>query len=169
MSEKLKIGFVGSGGMAAKHMEGISRFKDVEVAAFCDVRLETAQKMAELHGGKAFDKPAEMFKDVKLDAVFLMLPPFAHGEPEMLAIKHKVPFLVEKPVGKDPGLIREIGQEVEKAMLLTCVGYMNRYRKGVQRAKELLKENPPVVVYGGWLNGGVGANGRRPKLAEHGI
>jgi predicted dehydrogenase len=166
VAEKIQVGFVGSGGMAAAHVKAMKPFEDVAFAAFCDVRLEAAQKMAAEHGGKAFSKPADMFENAKLDAVFLLLPPFAHGEPELLALKHKVPFFVEKPVGKDPGSINEISQEVNKSGLLTCVGYMNRHRKSVQRAKELLAANPPVVVYGGWLGGGAG---KRPKLAESGI
>ena len=165
-SDKFKIGFIGIGGMAANHTKAMKGFADVEFSAFCDVRLEAAEKMAAEHGGKAFAKPADMFQNVKLDAVFLLLPPFAHGEPELLALKHKVPFFVEKPVGNDAGLIREISQEVEKSNVLSCVGYMNRHRKSVLRAKELLAENPPVVAYGGWLGGGAG---KRPKLADAGI
>jgi len=166
VAEKFKVGFVGAGGMAAAHVKAMKGFEDVEFAAFCDVRLEAAQKMTAENGGVAFNKPAEMFQNVKLDAVFLLLPPFAHGEPELLAMKHKVPFFVEKPVGKDPGLINEISQEADKSGVMSCVGYMNRHRKSVQRAKELFVANPPVVVYGGWLGGGAG---KRPKLAESGI
>jgi myo-inositol 2-dehydrogenase / D-chiro-inositol 1-dehydrogenase len=166
VADKLQVGFVGAGGMAANHVKAMQKFDDVAFAAFCDVRLEAAQKIATEHGGKAFSKPADMFQNTKLDAVFLLLPPFAHGEPEMLALKHKVPFFVEKPVGKDAGLINEISQEVDKAGLLTCVGYMNRHRKSVQRAKELFSANPPVVAYGGWFSGGAG---KRPKLADSGI
>jgi myo-inositol 2-dehydrogenase / D-chiro-inositol 1-dehydrogenase len=166
VAEQIQVGFVGAGGMAAAHVKAMQKFEDVKFAAFCDVRLEAAQKMATEHGGVAYSKLSEMFQNTKLDAVFLLLPPFAHGEPEFLALKHKVPFFVEKPVGKDAGLITEIGQEVERSGLLTCVGYMNRHRKSVQRAKELLTENPAVVVYGGWLSGGAG---KRPKLAESGI
>jgi myo-inositol 2-dehydrogenase/D-chiro-inositol 1-dehydrogenase len=166
VADKFQVGFVGSGGMAAAHVGAMKNFADVNFAAFCDVRLEAAQKMATEYNAKAFNKPADMLKDVKLDAVFLLLPPFAHGEPELLAIKHKVPFFVEKPVGKDPGLINEISQEVEKSGVLSCVGYMNRHRKSVQRSKELFAVNPPVVVYGGWLGGGAG---KRPKLADAGI
>ena len=166
MAEKFKVGFVGSGGMAAAHTKAMKPFEDVEFAAFCDVRLEAAQKMTAEFGGQAFNKPADMFQNTKLDAVFLLLPPFAHGEPELLAMKHKVPFFVEKPVGKDPGLINEISQEADKSGVISCVGYMNRHRKSVQRAKELFAVNPPVVVYGGWLGGGAG---KRPKLADAGI
>ncbi|HYF49613.1 MAG TPA: Gfo/Idh/MocA family oxidoreductase [Planctomycetota bacterium] len=166
MADKLNVGFIGSGGMANAHVTAMKKFDDVKFAAFCDVRLEAAQKFATEHGGQAFNKPADMFQNVKLDAVFLLLPPFAHGEPEFLAMKHKVPFFVEKPVGKDAGLINEISQEVQKSGILSCVGYMNRHRKSVQRAKELLEQNPAVVAYGGWLGGGAG---KRPKLAEYGI
>jgi len=150
---KLKVGFIGSGGMAKAHIGPVKAIQNVEVAAFCDVMLSHAESMVQEHGGKAFATPKEMFEAVKLDAVFILLPPFAHGDAEMEAIKHGVPFFVEKPISNDLGLSREIAAETEKVRLITCAGYMNRYRKSINRARELLQADPAVLVYGGWIGG----------------
>src|SRR5262249_36713213 len=88
---------------------------------------------------------------------YIILPPFAHGPAERAAIERGVPFFVEKPVGNDLGVCREIAQEVERRGLLTAVGYMTRYRKSVQAARGILKEDPAVAAHGGWI-------GRAPKM-----
>jgi predicted dehydrogenase len=90
---------------------------------------------------------------VEVDAVYILLPPFAHGPAELACLARRKPFFVEKPVGLDWGRTREIAGEVERSGLLTGAGYMNRYRAGVQRARALLQADPAALVYGGWIGG----------------
>ncbi len=151
--EKVRVGFIGSGGMAEAHLRGLPSFPDVEIAAFCDVVPAKAEKLAEQYGAKAYPRPGEMFGAAKLDCVYILLPPFAHGEPERAAVQAKVPFFVEKPIGMDLPVLREIAAAVKAADLLTGAGYMNRYRKSVQRARDLFQQDPPILAYGGWLGG----------------
>jgi predicted dehydrogenase len=153
MPEKLKIGFIGTGGIAGSHIPNLQKRDDVELAAFCDVVAERAEARANEFGAKAFTSVTEMLDAVKLDAAYLCLPPFAHGEPEFACIERNVPFFIEKPVGDDIGAIKEIADAVEKANLLTSVGYMNRYRHSVNRAREHGQSHPFVQVHGGWIGG----------------
>jgi predicted dehydrogenase len=101
--KKLRIGFIGSGGMADAHLKGLSdaeRFPDVQIATFCDVVLERAQAQCEkypAHEPKAYSSPSQMMAEAGLDACYVLLPPFAHGEAERACIEHNVPFLVENP------------------------------------------------------------------------
>jgi Predicted dehydrogenases and related proteins len=129
-SKVVRIGFVGCGGIAQAHMDALSKIEGVQLVAFCDIVPEKAKAAAKKHGGKAFTKVKQMLKSVEVDALFFCLPPFAHGD-ELLAIEHGIPFFVEKPVGLDLGLIREIAACVREKNLLTSVGYMNRYRRSV--------------------------------------
>lgn len=149
----LQIGIIGTGGIAKAHLEGLVKMDGVKIAGFCDVVLERAAAAAEKHGGKSYESAAMMLDDLQLDAVWICLPPFAHGDAERQALSHRIPFFVEKPVGLDAGVCREIAAEVEKTGLLTGVGYMNRYRRSVQRGRECLREDPPVLGYGGWIGG----------------
>jgi myo-inositol 2-dehydrogenase/D-chiro-inositol 1-dehydrogenase len=151
--EKVRVGFIGSGGMAKAHLEGLPSFPDVEIAAFCDVAPAKAKQLAEKHAARAYSEPEAMFDDQRLDCVYILLPPFAHGDAEFAAIQAKVPFFVEKPIGLDLHLLRHIAAGVEETGLLTAVGYMTRYRKSVQRAREVFQQDAPVLAYGGWLGG----------------
>src|SRR5438270_101347 len=115
MPEKVRVGFIGSGGMAEAHLRGLPTFPDVEIASFCDVVAAKAEKLAAEYGAKAFSDPRQMLSAEKLDCVYILLPPFAHGEAEQAAIEAKVPFFVEKPIGMDIPVLREIASGVRAA------------------------------------------------------
>jgi predicted dehydrogenase len=138
----------------ARGAEGPGR----EGRRLCDLNLELAEKRAAEHGGKAFKDAREMFDAVKLDAVFLNLPPFAHGA-ELEAVKRGIAFFVEKPINLYLGQAKEIAAAVAEKKIVTCAGYMNRYRKSVNRVRELVANDPVIFMTGGWI-------GASPKPRE---
>jgi len=153
MVEKVRVGFVGCGGIAVSHLKGLVKNPYVTLVAFCDVNLDRAKTVAKQFGTEdaaVFNKSEKMFKDVRLHAVYFCLPPFAHGT-EFEAIERGIPFFVEKPVNLYLDQAREISSAAERKRVLTSVGYMNRYRKGVQKVRDLLNEDPPILVLGGWI------------------
>lgn len=159
MPAKVKVGFVGSGGMAEAHAKPLSSRSDAKVVAFCDLELSRAQAIADRYGAQAFKKPTEMLDSVQLDAVYVCLPPFAHGV-EFELVERGLPFFVEKPINLDLGQAREIAAAVESKKLLTAAGYMNRYRKGVQKVRAILAKDPAIMLTGGWIGG-------TPKVPAH--
>jgi hypothetical protein len=64
-----------------------------------------------------------MLETQQLDAVYVCIPPFAHGEPELDLIRRGIPFFVEKPVSLGLDVAEEIAAAVSKAKLITGVGY----------------------------------------------
>ncbi len=152
---KINVGFIGCGGIAIEHMKGLTKNPYVSMVAFCDVNLNRAKMAAEkfgIEGARFFNKVEEMFEKVEIDAAYFCLPPFAHGS-EIVAIEHNVPFFVEKPVDLYLDRARKIASAVEKKNIITSVGYMNRYRKSVKTVKEVLREDPPILFFGGWIGG----------------
>ena len=153
MANLLRIGFIGAGGMAREHAKDLQAMNDVVIATVTDVVPERATALAASLSAETYGTPEQMLRDAGLDAVYILLPPFAHGEAERAVLAARVPFFIEKPVGLDLGLSRELAREVEHSGLLTCAGYMNRLRKGVNRARDLLTADPAVLVHGGWIGG----------------
>ncbi len=153
MAKIVRLGFVGAGGMAKAHTDALKTVPDVEIAAFTDVSRPRAEAMAAEWKATVYDTPAQMMAEGGLDAVYILLPPFAHGEAERAALTHRLPFFVEKPIGLDLGMVKELAAEVEHQGLLTGAGYMNRYRKSVQTARERLQSDPAILAYGGWWGG----------------
>jgi predicted dehydrogenase len=153
MPKHFRLGFIGAGGMTKAHTDAMSGFTDVSFAAFCDVKKDKAKAMAERFGAEAFTDPAKMLAAMQLDAVWITLPPFAHGDAEAAAIAAQVPFFIEKPINKDVKQAAKIAAAVEQAGLITCAGYMNRYRRSVEAAQKLLAADPVAYACGGWLGG----------------
>jgi len=155
MADKVRLGFVGCGGIAEAHMKEIVKNPDAEIVAFCDINLRRAEKMSKEYGGadaQIFGDAKSMLDKVSLDAVYFCLPPSAHGA-EFESVKRGIPFFVEKPINLYLDQATKIAEAVENRNLLTSVGYMNRYRKGINKVRELLKEDAPILFLGGWIGG----------------
>src|SRR5690625_391269 len=95
----IRVGVVGAGGMAQNHLQNVTEMDDAEIVAVCDIVQENAEKATQQYGGKAFSNFEEMLDNEPLDALFLCVPPFAHGEMEEQAASRGIHVLVEKPVG----------------------------------------------------------------------
>jgi len=150
---KVRLGFVGCGGIAVHHLKGIVKNPYAKLVAFCDINLDRARMIAKEYGDKeaaTFSSAEKMFKEATIDAAYFCLPPFAHGA-EFEAIDRNIPFFVEKPINLYLDQAREIADAVERKGLMTSVGYMNRYRRGVQKAQEIFREDPPILILGGWI------------------
>jgi predicted dehydrogenase len=167
LTDKIKVGFVGCGGISSYHLESLAKNPHVNLVSFCDINLKRAKTTAKKFGGvkaTAFSNAEHMFKETNLDAAYFCLPPFAHGA-EMEAVNREIPFFVEKPVGLYINQSEDISAAVTKKQLITSVGYMSRYRQGTQKVREILKDDPPVLVLGGWISGG--GSGPKPDVPLH--
>ncbi len=157
MSDKVKLAFIGSGGIVRSHLEhGLKHFEDVEFVGWCDLNPETAAARREQVGGQGeiYTDAVQMLDEAQPDAVYIMLPPYAHGPSEDLVIARGLPFFIEKPVAIDTETAEKVMEGVAEKGVLTAVGYMTRYRKSVQRVLGLLQVQEPVLMHGGWLGGG---------------
>ena len=153
LAKKLKIGFVGCGRQANIHLQELKNNSKVELVAFCDIIKNKAKVSCKRFGTKktlVFDDAETMFKQQTLDAVYFILPPFAHGI-EFEAIDRNIPFFIEKPINLYLDQAEEISKEISKKQLITSVGYMNRYRNGVQKIHKLMENENPLLILGGWV------------------
>lgn len=149
----MRISFIGTGGIARRHAQGLAGMQGVTFVGAYDAAGDRAAAFAAQYGGEPYAGVEEMLDRSKPDAVWICLPPFAHGEAELAALARGIPFLVEKPIAHSLDTARRILERVEATGTLAAAGYMNRYRRGVARARELLAQDPPVLVHGGWVGG----------------
>ena len=101
MLSKVRIGMVGAGAVAARHVRTLLAMDGVEVAAVADPALERAGELAAEAGAAAYPNHMELLEAERLDAVYICVPPFAHGAPELAVIDAGLPMFVEKPVAID--------------------------------------------------------------------
>ena len=154
---EIKIGFIGCGGNANGHMNQLAGIEGANVVAVCDVQAERAQSAAEKHNADPYTAHQHLLERDDLDAVYLSLPVFVHGQPERDVIARGLPFLVEKPVAINIDIARELEAAVAKAGLITCVGYQLRYLGSTQITQQILKERTINMIVGKyWCSTGHG-------------
>jgi predicted dehydrogenase len=156
----VKIGFVGTGGIANHHMRTLAQVEEAEMVAFCDLAEEKALEATATYGGRAYGQCEVMYDNEELDAVYICLPPFAHGRQELAAIGRSLPIFVEKPVATTMAKAREIQAAIEAKGLVSAVGYHWRYMDTTKRALERMQDAPVGFALGSWMGGMPGPNGR---------
>ena len=166
---EVKVGLIGTGVIAQRHVGALEKIEAAVITACTDVDEERAAEMAaRLPGAGAYGDAARMLDEQELDTVFICVPPHAHGEIEMALIQRGVPFFVEKPISNDRQTPAGILEAVKSKNLMTSVGYMNRYRATVERARQHVAEDPPVLARGAWIGGMPGVPWWRRKAQSGG-
>jgi predicted dehydrogenase len=152
MLEKVRIGMVGAGAVAARHVRTLLAMDGVEVAAVADPALDRAKELADQAGAAAYPNHMELLDGERLDAVYICVPPFAHGAPELAVIDAGLPLFVEKPVAIDQETAAAIAARLARRPLVTCTGYHWRWLDIFDRAAELLADRPARLVQCFWLD-----------------
>jgi predicted dehydrogenase len=149
---RLRIGVVGAGFIARRHVANLAGFDDVEVAGIADVDLASASALAGTCGARPYASHDELLGRERLDALYVCVPPFAHGEVERQAVEAGIPLFVEKPLAIDLATAEEVARLVEARGLVTATGYHWRYLDTVERVGELLTSRPAHLALGYWLD-----------------
>jgi len=148
MADEIRVGFIGCGGNAQGHMRQVAATGQARVVATCDVAQEAAQKAAAEHGAQAFTSHKAMLDAGGLDAVYISIPPFAHGEPELDVMDCGLPFFVEKPVALTLEVAQRIASRVRETDTLTCVGYQLRYTRAARSTRAFLADKAVGMAVG---------------------
>lgn len=148
----VRIGIVGAGSVAARHARVLSGLGDAAVVSVADPAPGAAARLAADCDATAHLDPVAMLDAERLDAVYVCVPPFAHGGPERAALARGLPLFVEKPLAADLATAEALGAEIAAAGVLTGTGYHWRCLDTVQRARELLADRPARLAAGYWLD-----------------
>lgn len=148
-----RIGFVGTGGVATRHAHVLSSFDDVALVAATDVDSSRAAAFASEFAMVTADGVAGLLTH-DLDAVYVCVPPFAHGpadtSPEVALAAAGVALFVEKPLAVDLDTAQAIGEHLSRAGVLSRVGHHWRCAEPVARARELLAGRTPRLISAAW-------------------
>jgi len=143
----LRVGFAGCGGANQAHARNLSEMEGIRLAAFQDVEEERAESVARQFGGRAYSDGSAMLAAENLDALFVALPPAAHGI-ELEAARKGIHLFIEKPVALSMKLACEIAAALEQAGVVCSVGYHFRYLAASQRAREILADRSVGMALG---------------------
>jgi len=146
----VRIGFIGTGGVAQQHLENLNDNPDVELVAYCDIELEKAEQAAEQYGGNSYRDFEEMLDHEELDGLVICTPPSAHGDIEMAACEKGLHLLIEKPVALSTAVALPILRAIESAGVVSLVAYKYRWDDHVRKGREMLQGQTIGLVFGNY-------------------
>jgi myo-inositol 2-dehydrogenase / D-chiro-inositol 1-dehydrogenase len=123
----------------------------VQLIGVTDVVPRAAEELAGTYGAAAFGDVAGLLR-AGPDAVYVCVPPFAHGDAERAVIDAGLPLFVEKPISVDRDSALQIADLITQRKLLTAVGHHWRYLAVVEQAGAVLADRPVRLVTGAWLD-----------------
>jgi UDP-N-acetyl-2-amino-2-deoxyglucuronate dehydrogenase len=96
---KIKIAVVGCGRISKNHFGSLEQHKaEFELTAICDINPIVLSEHAEKYKVPAYRDLEEMLEKEQLDLVVLCTPSGIHPDQTVLAAKHKVHVMTEKPM-----------------------------------------------------------------------
>ncbi len=146
-----RVGVIGAGNVAQRHARVLASFDDVRIVGVTDVVAGAAERLAAAHGAVAFPD-VEALLAAGVDAVYVCVPPFAHGIPEEAVLAAGLPLFVEKPIGVDVDTALHIARLVEQRQVITAVGHHWRYLHVVEEARRVIADRPIRLITCSWLD-----------------
>ncbi|KEZ54455.1 Gfo/Idh/MocA family protein [Metabacillus indicus] len=145
----IKIGIIGSGGIAVLHAKAYQQMKDVTIAAVADVVPGKAQEfiqMLGIEGAHAFDNHLDLL-ELDLDGVSVCTPNVTHHRTSidsLLAGKH---VLVEKPLAVTLQQSIDMVETARRTGKMLSVGFQPRYDPNMKNIKEIIQSGQLGDVY----------------------
>jgi predicted dehydrogenase len=105
---QLNVGIIGCGAIGSQHAKGCASSERIRLVAVADVRAESAQKLAQEYGARAYTSAAEILTDTSVQAVVLALPTKGRAEVAIAALRAGKHVLLEKPAAMSASELRAI-------------------------------------------------------------
>lgn len=151
MSKTYRIAIIGCGGIAnGKHMPSLSKLKNVEMAAFCDIIVDKAHEAAEKYGNsdaKVYENYLEVLKDETIDIIHVCTPNDSHAEIAIAALEAGKHVMCEKPMAKTAADARRMVEAAKRTGKKLTIGYNNRFRADSQHLHKLCEEGELGEIY----------------------
>lgn len=136
MVRKVRVGIIGCGGIAnQKHLPGLSKIKEVELVAFCDIIREKAEKTAAKFGvesASVYEDYKELLADDSIEVIHVCTPNRSHSFITIDALESGKHVMCEKPMAKTAEEGRMMVEAAKRTGKKLTIGYQNRFRADSQ-------------------------------------
>lgn len=169
-SKKLRIGIIGTGGIARAHIKGYLEFPDVEIVAGADLVPGKAKAFFEefgVEGAKCYESHKEMLDDesLKLDAVSICTYNCTHAECAIYALDKGIHVLLEKPMCVTVDEAVEMIRAEKRSGKILSIGFQPRFDPNMKMVKAVVESGELGDIYyiqtGGGRRRGIPAGGAR--------
>ena len=150
MANKLRIGIIGTGGIAHSHMRAYLKLTDyVEIVAGADLVPGKAKAFFEEFGvqANAYEDHQEMIAKEKLDGVSVCTYNSTHSVCTVNALNAGLHVLTEKPMSVNLQDAVDMVAASKKANKILTVGFQPRYDPNMKMIKEIVSSGILGKVY----------------------
>lgn len=145
---KIRIAIVGCGRIAKNHFASIDKHsQDIELVAVCDIDTDRSTPYAERYDVPSYISMENMLKQHKLDLVALCTPSGLHPDQTILAAKHGVNVITEKPMATRWADGVRMVKACDEAGVRLLVVKQNRRNTTLQLLKRAIEEKRFGKIY----------------------
>jgi predicted dehydrogenase len=152
MSEKVKIGFIGTGNFARKvHYPSMARIDSAEVVAICEnTHLERMDEVARQYGiDQTYQDYRDMLESADIDAVYaIMRPTYGLAKVARDVLEAGKHLFIEKPPALSVDEMRTMAEAAESSGCATQVGFNRRFIPVLVEARRQVMERGLCSITG---------------------
>jgi predicted dehydrogenase len=149
LTHKLKIGIIGSGGIARFHAEAYQKLPYVDLVAVADVVPGRAKQFVESLGltdAQPFDNHMDLLK-LDLDGVSICTPNVSHHRTSVDALRAGKQVLLEKPMSVTLDQALDMVKASRETGNMLTIGFQPRYDPNMKRLQEIVQSGRLGNVY----------------------
>ena len=148
MEKKLRIGIIGTGTMAQRHIGALRTDPRVDLCAVCDQNLERAQGVARQYGVPGcYGDYRELLKDESIDAVTVVTPTFTHKTIVLDALQAGKHVMCEKPPALTVQDTQACIDAARAAGKLLMYGFVYRFNQNIRFLKDYVDSGAMGDIY----------------------
>ncbi|MFE4140440.1 Gfo/Idh/MocA family oxidoreductase [Peribacillus sp. YIM B13472] len=148
--KKINIAIIGAGRMGQLHAKNFEYFVyGANIKAVCDQEKALAQKLAIEVEGEVYSDVSVLLLDESIDAVVITTPVQTHKTFVLQALEAGKHVFCEKPLCLNIEDANDMYQKAKETKKVFQVGYMRRFDKGYETAKQKISEGAigtPVFI-----------------------
>lgn len=138
---KIKIGIIGCGKQAPKHISGLRKVPGVELA-IADIDSELARELAKKENVHWAPRLEEIFEDPEILGIDICTPTDTHVEIVRHALEAGKDFFCEKPLCENVAEARAIQELLTSTGRIGMVGYIYRFAPAFELGHKLFEDVP---------------------------
>ena len=141
MAKVVRLGIVGTGGIARHQSNWLQKIGGCEIVAGCDIKKDVLEKFGQDYKvERLFEDYRDLVKLKDLDAVSVCTPNGVHMAPTVAALKAGKHVMVEKPIAMNAREGQAMVDAARRAKRILIIGFQRRFSPEAQTVKRAVDE-----------------------------
>ena len=134
----INVGVIGVGAMGRHHARIYSELNSAKLIGVSDVNENVGMEIAKAYNTNFYSDYIELLE--KVEAVSIAVPTSFHVDIGIIAARHGVHMLVEKPIAESISRAERLIKEARRNKAKLMVGHIERFNPAILALKELVKK-----------------------------